>query len=1007
MFPAVFQLSRLRYWTALILFLAGISASASADPQWFTRVWNTDDGLLNDQVDAIVQSQDNYLWVVPPVGLMRFDGVSFSRFPLEHFTGPNDIRIAAVLSSHGVLWIATYEGTILGIRPDFSTVKIRKTNLPKSRLFALAEDRTGSLWVGYANEVCRVQNTHVTTLGSQQGIPAGLFHSLLSDGDGNIWLAKGNQICLFRNSLFRRMATLPELRCLAAMPGGGVWIAAGTHLWTCDTNGALRDKGAIPGLSRPTVAALLEDDTGAVWIGTGDNGLIRYSKAGFEQVETSYPSILGIAQDREGNLWVGTDGGGLDRVSLRAVHLEALENEPVVEQVQSICQDSRGRLWGTANNDWQGKELLVSRVAGKWIEVFTNAPFAGTVTCVAADGRGTLWLGADDGTLLRLAGTNTLTLAQNTLHGAIDALLPAANGDLWIVSYGTLQRLHNGQLQEVKLPRRIRKISAIAEDSIGQIWVAAYDVVMCFDGRKFVDETPRLPIAGHRISCLYGTPDGSMWISGGGVGLLRVKNGEVGQIGTEQGLYDDYISQIVADGRGWLWFGADHGIFRIRQQDLDQAIGNPGIRLRPVAYGRNEGLSSLAALFSTGVPFAFPRAMRTSDGRVWLLTHAGIVVADPELLPEDSTAPPVLLTRVAMDGQTIASCGGVVSTQMVANLKTLNVPLRLPPSHRHLEFDFTAFHFVAPENIRFRYQLAGFDNDWIDAGTERHADYSRLAAGKYQFRIEACVGEGPWSAAPSTLLVTVNPFFWQTWWFRLGVLLLFTSSVIAIVRYISLSRFRAKMRLLEQRASLDRERTRIARDLHDDLGCSLNKVALTMEAMQRGSAAPEPEKIRHCWTMVREVAGSVDEIVWAINPRNDTLRYMVDYLCHFAFEFLQVAEIPCLLELPETIPGREISPEARHSLLLAVKEALNNVVRHAGASEVRLCVAVTENRLSIAVEDNGRGFEYSPDNASCDGLRNMRQRMEELGGQFQLTSKAGAGTRIVFVYPWPSDNGVS
>lgn len=939
---------------------------------------------------------------------MRFDGVRFSRFPLENFTGPVDNHISAVLSSGtGVLWVATFGGTVIGFRPDFSTIKIPRTDLPKSRLFAMVEDEDGALWIGYATEVCRVTGNRITTFHAQEGVPAGPFHSMVTDGAGNIWLAKGNQIALFRNGRFQRMATAPGIRCLAAMSGGGIWVAAGTHLWTCAANGPLRDVAPIPGLSSPTETALLEDRTGAVWIGTGDNGLIRYSKSGFEKVETSYPSILGLSEDREGNLWVGTDGGGLDRVSLRAVHLEALENEPVVEQVQSICQDTRGTLWGTAFNDWQGKGLLVSRVDGKWIQVFTNAPFAGTVTCAAADNQGTLWLGTEDGKLLRMAGSATPVLDRNTLHGAINALLPASNGDLWIVSYGTLQRLHDGQLRDVKLPRKIRKVSAIAEDSAGNIWVAANDIVLRSDGTKFIDESPQLRIAGRRVSCLYGTSDGSMWICGGALGLLRIKNDKVAHIGTDQGLFDDYISQIVADGRGWLWFGADHGIFKIREQDLDQAIENPGIRLRPVAYGQNEGLSSLAALFSTGVPFAFPRALRTSDGRVWLLTHAGIVVANPELLPEDSRPPPVRLTRVAMDGQTIASYGGVASTQTVANLKTLDVPLQLPPSHRHLEFDFTAFHFSAPENIHFRYQLSGFDNDWIDAAPERYADYSRLAAGKYEFRVEACVGEGPWSTIPSTLLLTVKPFFWQTWWFRLGALLLFTSSVIAIVRYISLSRFRAKVRLLEQRAALDRERTRIARDLHDDLGCSLNKVALTMEAMQRGTAASEPEKIRHCWSMVREVADSVDEIVWAINPRNDTLRYMVDYLCHFAFEFLQVAEIPCLLELPETLPNREVSPEARHNLLLAVKEALNNVVRHAAASEVRLCVAATENQLTITVEDNGRGFEYSPDNASCDGLRNMRQRMEELGGQFQLNSKAGAGTRVVFVYPWRSNNGAS
>ena len=403
----------------------------------------------------------------------------------------------------------------------------------------------------------------------------------------------------------------------------------------------------------------------------------------------------------------------------------------------------------------------------------------------------------------------------------------------------------------------------------------------------------------------------------------------------------------------------------------------------------------------------YQRLLRSHDGRVWLLTHTGIVVADPKVLPENYPSPPVLLTQVAMDGHTIASYGGVMSTQTVANLKTLDVPLRIPPSHHHLEFDYTAFHFAAPENIHFRYQLVGFDNDWINAKTARSASYSRLASGNYQFRVAASTGDGPWSETPEVLNFVVIPFFWQTWWFRMSVLVLFTSAVIAIVRYVSFQRLQTQMRLLEQRAALDKERTRIARDLHDDLGGSLNRVALTLDMMQRGSAAKESinEKIEGCSMMVRQVAMSMDEIVWAINPRNDTLPYMVDYISQFAVEFLHAAEIPCRISLPDNIPIQIISPEARHNLLLVVKEALNNVTRHARATEARLRITADKNRVAITIEDNGCGFEYVPDNSSCDGLRNMRQRMEEIGGQFQLVTRPGAGTCIAFLYSWAPKNG--
>jgi signal transduction histidine kinase len=379
-------------------------------------------------------------------------------------------------------------------------------------------------------------------------------------------------------------------------------------------------------------------------------------------------------------------------------------------------------------------------------------------------------------------------------------------------------------------------------------------------------------------------------------------------------------------------------------------------------------------------------------------------VVDSKNLPSDADAPAVLLSQVTMDGQIIANRGGLLETQTVANLNIpqSGTPLRLPPTHRHLEFSFTAINLTAPENLHFRYQLVGFDNGWIEAEPDRIAKYSRLTWGDYQFRVEACNANGAWNETSTVLAFAVAPFFWQTWWFVLGALVLFTSAVIAIVRYVSFHRLQAQMRAIEQRAALDKERTRIARDLHDDLGCSLNKVALTLDMTQRAleNSAGVNGKIQNCTTMVRQVAKSVDEIVWAINPRNDTLRYMADYISQFAVEFLHAAEIPCRVDLPDNFPQQIVSPEVRHNLFLVVKEALNNIARHAHASEVRLRITTDEKQIAIRIEDNGRGFERAPDNAACDGLHNMKQRMEEIGGEFKLETKPNGGTRIDFVYPW-------
>ncbi len=995
------RLNRAIVRTGLIWILAVFSVQASTNAEWFTRVWQTDDGLLNNNINTIAQGRDDYLWVVTPVSLMRFDGVNFTTFPIEDFTGsiePHNIR-NIFYSKSGVLWIIPNLGRMIGLNPDFSVATLPKDGLPKGAPWVVTETTDGSLWLGYSGAIYRVKDEHVTQFMPRDGVPKDGIPLLTSDGAGNLWLVKGNQICVFRSDQFQPVARLQGIECMTASHTNAVWFVAHAHLFRCDTDGKLQNFGGFQNSATATAETLLEDHTGAIWIGTDGNGLFRYSNSGFERVKTSHSCILSLMEDREGNVWVGTGGGGLDRVSLSAVKLEAMGNNEVLPQIQSICQDTNGTLWGATLD-----RMLVSRIDDKWSPVFTNSPFAGTVRCVAANPDGGIWIGTQNGKLLKLAGTNYVTCDQgsNVVSGSINALLPTTSGDLWIVRRSLLQRLHDGHIRAVDPPRRGLRFSAITEDAAGNIWMGANGVVLRFDGTNFTDESPYLPISNHTVCCLYATPDGSLWISCGGLGLIRFKDGQVGQIGLEQGLFNNYISQIALDNSGWFWFGSDRGVFKIRKQDLEQTIANHNLHLHPIVYGRNEGLASLEAIFSTASPFVHPRAIRTEDGRVWLLMHTGIVVANSNVLPENTVPPPVLLTQIAVDEQIIASYGGVAPTQTVANLKTLTTPLNLPPGYRHLEFDFTAFHFSGPENIHFRYQLMGFDNNWIDAGTERFANYSRLTSGNYQFRIEACIGDGPWSKAPVTLALTVAPFFWQTWWFRLGIGLLMTSVVVLIVRYISFRQLRKKLHALEQQAAIERERGRIARDIHDDLGNRLTKIELLTGLAQRDHSTPDKtvSHIQHISSTARQATDALDEIVWAINPRNDTLPHLVNYLGQFTVDFLRTASIRYHVDLPDNPPSKSISSEVRHNLFLVVKESLNNIARHAGATEVSMIILASDKSVTVIIEDNGRGFNGSCKNYEANGLKNMRQRMVEIGGEFELKTTPGTGTRISFSGPW-------
>lgn len=978
------------------MFLVVFPIVSSANSAWFVRVWQIDDGLLDNDINGITQGPDHYLWLVTPVGLMQFDGLGFNPFPTEVLDRQASHIRLTLCGRTGVIWMAFDGGKIIGLKSDYSIISADNHLLPRRAPVAMADDKEGGLWLGYVNSIFEFAHGRVRRLTAADGVPEGNLRSLTSDGAGNVWLAKGDRVGCFEAGTFHGIASMEGVQCMGATRTNAVWLAANGHLFCCDMEGRLKDCGAFQSPSKVWVAALLEDHAGTVWIGTFGNGLFRYSQAGFERVETSHSTILSLAEDHEGNIWVGTGGGGLDRITRCGIWVETLKNNQIQSQVQSICQDTNGTFWGATQNG-----ALLCQIGRDWIPVFTNAPFAETATCVAAD-RNAVWVGTRKGELVRIANGNYTIQDPHIARGIVRGLLVATNGDLWIVGNDALECLTRGRMENIRLPRQVSGVYAIAEDAVGNIWIGANGILLRFKGTNLMNETSRLPIPNRPICCLYGTADGSLWIGSRGGGLMRLKHGQINQIGLKQGLLGNYISQIVADGHGWLWFASNHGIFKLRQGEIERAMDDHSLVLRPIIYGKNEGLISQEAVFSIASPFVLPNAILGRDGRVRMLTHSGVVVADPNILSDTPTPPAVLLTEVAMDGQVIASHDGLATTEAGMVPKIFNGQLTIPPWHRHLEFDFTGFHFRAPENLRFRYQLAGYDNGWIDAGTERSAEYSRLPAAHYQFRVEASIGDGPWSVPAATVDFDVIPFFWQTWWFRSGIVVVFTLSVIAIVRYVSYRRLRFKLRSIEQQAAVERERGRIARDIHDDLGNRLTEIQLLAGLAGRNGETPGKftTHIQEISSAARQATDALDEIVWAINPRNDTLPHLINYLGQFATDFMRTAGIHCRVDLPENPPAKSVSAEVRHNLFLTIKESLSNIARHSKATEVSIRIMAGDQSLSIVIEDNGRGFGGEFKSEGADGLENMRQRVAEIGGQFYVESRPGAGTQISFNGHW-------
>jgi signal transduction histidine kinase/ligand-binding sensor domain-containing protein len=987
----------------LCLLLPLTASAATTNQNWFARPWQLEEGLPHNTVSGIAQTDDGFLWLGSPSGLASFDGAHFQSFSFTNAIFQGNRGVVMMLRSRaGGLWLAMNRGAIVYLDGSHTKVFTTADGLADQQVSKMVEAGDGSLWALFHGQGRVIRENKVTNPAETDALPPGQFTSLGCDAAGNIWWIKGGELGICRQNKCEQVAHVGITPVqLAGAKGGGIWVCTAGHLYHCDEQGKMDDRGQfVHEESAGNATALLEDSDGAVWIGCEFGGLFRYDGSSFENISTSRPEIESLLEDREGSIWVGTLSGGLNRIRRRIVQLQGIDGDHPYESIRSLCEDADGVLWATTESG-----TLARHTSSGW-ETISDLDWSRyNVTSLALNPKGGLWIGGRSRKLLQWSQSEEPILVQsNRLIGTIFAMLANTNGDLWLGEVGSvngLQCLSNGNLLTAKLPGDIRTIRTMARDIQGTIWIgSARGDLLRVQGNEVVRQ--RLPESDDALSirCLTPTDDGTLWIGYERLGVGWIKDGVYHRVDKSCGLFDDYICQIVPDGKGWLWFGSDHGIFKVRQRDFEAVAQGKIKKVESVHYGQGDGVANIQANYGYS-----PGALRTRDGRLWIPTRSGLAMIDPSK-PEKKIPPPsVLFQQVIMDEQTIARYDSIATLERdrgVFNLKEGIGVLRLPPQYRQLEIQFTTLSFAGLDNIRFRYRLNGFDQGWQDAGTERHARYSRLPAGTYHFEVRAFDAEGGWNQSGASLTITVLPHFWQRWWFITPAILFSLGLVAACVRYVEKRKLQRQLARLERERAIESERARIAKDIHDDLGTNLTEITLLSELAQSADA-PSHEiqtDVRRIAAKARALTHSLDEIVWAVNPRNDTLDSFVTYACIHAEDYLKTAGVRCRLKTPESLPARTLETNIRHNLFLVVKEALNNVVKHAAAGEVSISFSIVQNTLEMMIKDDGRGFDANRENGSVPGKRvgngtiNMRQRMKDVGGTFDLQSAPGQGTTV-------------
>ncbi|MCS7090775.1 MAG: two-component regulator propeller domain-containing protein [Verrucomicrobiota bacterium] len=975
--------------------------ASPGDPTYFFELWGTDEGLPQSSVAALIQTSDGYLWLGTYGGLVRFDGVRFVVFDAGNSPGLASSRVTALCEDdQRRLWIGHENGKVT-IR---EAGRFHLVPLPESwgtgKVLAICTDGQGRVWLvdeeGMLFEPFQQQ---------RQTPPSGPGRGLVSvvqTDDGRIWIARNGQVSVLENGRLNPISFGESqegafVQGICASRQGGLWVSWNGQLRRWAGGRWVEDRGLAP-WDGTGVPVMLEMQDGTLVAGTTERGLYLLPRSGpplhFTRTN-GLPQdwIRSVCEDHEGNLWIGVGSAGLMVARASRVWVPMPPDRWQGRAVLTVFHDRDNALWvgteGAGLYCWQD---------GQWSRFGNESGLANSfIWSIAEDESGRLWVGTwGGGVFVRdQDGHFRPPVGLEQMSSPVLAMLRGRDGTMWLGTGDGLMRYREGQFQLYGRQQGLQSpdVRALWEGPDGTIWFGMSGGGLgCLRAETLRQWLRKDGLPSDYVQALWMDEHETLWLGTAGEGLVRFQHGRFAVVGPAQGLPNGVIGHIAPDHVGSLWLSSYGGLLRITRTNLEAVANGAGVPLQATVYGRAEGMPTLEC--SGGLQ---PAGCRTPDGRLWFATSKGLVGVDPAVIKTNSQPPPVVIEEVRLNGRLLAEPG------------VRREPVRIPPGRHRLEFRFSGLSFTAPEKVRFRFRLVGVDRDWTEGGRERSAVYQYLPPGDYQFQVTACNNDGLWNPIGASVAFSIAPWFWQTWWFRFAAGLAGAGVVAASVAALARARLRRKLKRLERQQALERERARIAKDMHDELGAGLTRISLLSQTARSELDDPEAVTVAldRIYHTARELTRALDEIVWAVNPKHDTLDSLATYLGRFAQEFLATARVRCRLDVPVQLPPWPVTAEVRHNLFLAFKEALNNAVKHAQATEVRIALQTDTNAFTLCIEDDGRGFNPSvlkgasseARNRTGHGLQNMHQRMADVGGQCQIQSRAAGGTSVLFIVP--------
>lgn len=985
--------------------------------EYQVRAWTSADGLAQNHVDAVARDRQGYLWVSTWAGLCRFNGREFVTF--------NPVNTPALRSE------------------TFSD---------------LLCDRDGEVWAASKRGLYRVRDSQFDFFGTQQGLPSEEITSIAEGPDGHKWLATTGGLARFDGTNvvtylaagkpihFQHLVFLPDGRAIAFVAG----IPEAEPLLFHPDRGTF---GPLPADFTPSDRRLRRreivgpDARGVIWFRTESAIYHRWPDGRVEKFRDVRESMKSewilLLCDSQGDVWItGNEPGVLERHSRGRVSRIDLSASRQITSFNSLREETGGLFWLCSRQGLVQLRARAVRNLGRRHGLLQDHVYS-----VADLGQQRALLGTRRWpAILDLARSEVLLFNLPGVTTSSRALLPNADGSFWVTD-GNLGPTHvatDGTISRTTLAANWpypAEQYVFYRDSQERLWIGAKTSLYLVQGdrvRCLTDGSiPGLPANDIRV--IREAPDRSIWLGGNGSGITvvspdattvqaryttasglshdgvwtleptdqgdvwagtanglnRIRQGRCQKLLTEDGLLEGVINQLLHDRHGYLWLTGLRGVYRVDPRQLSEYLDGRTEKFEVLPVTTEDGLLN-AETNGEQQPAGFVDA----EGRLWVPTIVGVSVINPDQFRTNNRPARPLIEKIVLDDQVIYDTG-----PGVAGKTRLDRALRFPGgSGRLLEIRFAAPVTETTGAATYEVRLNGYDRDWHQLGRQSGIIYPTLRPGNYSFELRVANHHRQTSLAATAFNFSIAPYWHETAWFWSGLAL----AALAGGYHLHRRRlnFVSHIQKLEQRAALVADRERIARDMHDDLGSRLTHISLLADIGRRQREASSDADYQELNLAAREAARAVEEIVWSANPGNDTVQSLVGYLIQHAENMLNAGGIRCRVNTAVEWPEVYLSPQTRHGVFMAFKEAIHNVLKHAGATEVRLSIQREPGAAHIGVADNGRGFALDAKRQDeQDGIGNMGERMAAAGGRVTIQSTPDTGTTVEFWFPVSAPDG--